>query len=375
MKITRVVPATESQNKKVAAYARVSTLKEAQEDSFEVQSAYFSSLINSTPEWDFVEVYADQGKSGRSAEKRPNFMRMINDAYAGKIDIILVKSVSRFGRNFRESQLYVHKLKEKNVEVRFEKEGVSSFDPQSEMVFDFLAAISEEESRSTAANVSWGYRKRLEQGERHIGSNHLMGFDEINGKLTPNQDAWIRKLVIEEYADGRSVAEIINHLHERGAKRMRSSEPFNPQIIYALLENPAAVGDRILQRRAPIDFVTKKPDNTKPYDSKYIKNDHPGVVDREVWDRAQERLRLERQGRKNGVYKTTKTNFMFGKIYCGECGELMTRRSIHYEGEMQKVWKCKDRNKGRKGNGCKCDVVSERDLFEAVFRFLGKTWS
>ena len=105
MKITRVVPATESQNKKVAAYARVSTLKEAQEDSFEVQSAYFSSLINSTPEWDFVEVYADQGKSGRSAEKRPNFMRMINDAYAGKIDIILVKSVSRFGRNFRESQL------------------------------------------------------------------------------------------------------------------------------------------------------------------------------------------------------------------------------------------------------------------------------
>ena len=124
MKVRRIMPMKEIKKKNVAAYARVSTLSESQEESFETQVEYYTALISGNPNWVFSGVYADHGKSGLSAEKRPEFMRMINDAMEGKVDIILSKSISRFGRNSLEAQTYVHKLREKGVEVIFEREGI-----------------------------------------------------------------------------------------------------------------------------------------------------------------------------------------------------------------------------------------------------------
>ena len=153
MKINKISKAYHTQKKKVAAYVRVSTLQEEQEESFEAQKAFFDSYIKSVDAWEYAGIYADEGKSGLMASKRPEFLKMIQDALEGKIDIILCKSISRFGRNSTEVQEYVHLLKASVVEVRFLKENLSSFDPQSEVVFNFMAAVSEEQSRSISDNV------------------------------------------------------------------------------------------------------------------------------------------------------------------------------------------------------------------------------
>ena len=185
--------------RKVAAYARVSTLTEEQEESYETQINYYTKLAEQTEGWEMVGLYADPGISGTSAKKRPEFMRMINDARNGKIDLILCKSVSRFSRNFKEAQELIHELKAGNVEVWFEKEGIHTFDPSTDLIFSMMAAISQEESRSISENVKWSYRKRGEQGIRHIGNFRMLGYDDVDGKLTPNKDAWIVRMIFDEY--------------------------------------------------------------------------------------------------------------------------------------------------------------------------------
>ena len=248
MEIT-VIPTTNEQEKiNVAAYARVSTLTEEQEESFETQVSYYTTLIQKNPRWNFVEVYADNGRSGLSASKRPEFMRMIDDALAGKIQLILVKSISRFGRDSLEAQTYVHMLKEHNIEVRFERENISSFNAQADMIFNFMTAIAEQESKSISDNVRWTYEKLGKQGIRHIGSNRLLGYDEKKGVLVPNEDAWIPELIFIEYAKGTSLADISRLIEEYGGKRMRSKNGFNAGTLLAILQNEIYVGDHRIQK-------------------------------------------------------------------------------------------------------------------------------
>ena len=148
MKISVVKPENQNQKKRVAAYCRVSTIKLEQEESFESQVAYYTQKINNNVNYELVGIYADQGISGTKMENRPEFMRMIDDALSGKIDIIFCKSISRFGRNAAQCQEMVRKLKANMVEVIFEREQLSSFNPMSEMVINFLSIIAEEESKS-----------------------------------------------------------------------------------------------------------------------------------------------------------------------------------------------------------------------------------
>ncbi|MCI8483681.1 MAG: recombinase family protein [Lachnospiraceae bacterium] len=291
MKVTRIVHEFEKCKKKVAAYARVSTLHEEQVESFDTQVEYFRKLIESKADWELVGIYEDKGISGLNAEKRNGFQRMIDDAMDGKIDIILVKSISRFARNSQEAQIYVHQLKENHVEIWFEREGISSLNPQSEIIFNFMSAIAQEESKSISENVKWTYQRLAEQGIRHLGNNHVLGYEEINGKLVPNQDAWIPKLIFEEYAAGISSKEIIQHLDQHGAKRMRKKDSFKYSTINYILRNEIYVGDRKIQKKPPVDYLTKKPDYTKPYNSFYIRNDHEGIISREIWDKVQDRIK------------------------------------------------------------------------------------
>ena len=248
-----------SRNLRVAAYARVSTDTEEQKSSYDSQVGYFTELIQNNPKWDFVEVYADLGKSGLKAEMRPDFLRMIEDAKAGKMDVILVKSISRFARNSLEAQEFAHLLKEYDVEVRFEREGLSTFDPQAEMIFDFLTAVAEQESKSISENTIWALKHLAEQGIRHLGNNRVLGYDEIDGVLTPNEQAWIPKLIFEAYAAGKSYNEIADELEEKEASRLRSNSRFTPTQILRVLQNEIYVGDRQIQKKPHIDWKTKKP--------------------------------------------------------------------------------------------------------------------
>lgn len=235
-----------------------------------------------------------------------------------------------------------------------------------------MAAVAEEQSRSISDNVKWAYKRLAEQGIRHIGNNRVVGYDEVDGTLEPNAQAWIPKLVFTEYAAGKPVRDIIKLLNKRGSKRLRSKNSYNPSTLYYILSNEMYVGDRRLQKEPHTDYRTKKPVPGGEYASYYIENDHEGIISREMWDTVQERLKQEEERKANGVYSSSREHFMHGKLFCGECGMPLTRRTITYHGKQQKVWKCKGRLKDSKS--CKNDVISEEELFEALSDALGIKW-
>ena len=354
MNVRRITPVKEIQKKNVAAYARVSTLSEAQGESFETQVAYCTALISSNPQWIFAGVYADHGKSGLSAEKRPDFMRMMNDAMDGKIDIILVKSISRFGRNSLEAQTYVHKLREKGVEVKFEREGISSFDAQADMVFNFLVAVAQEESKSISQNTRWANEKLAKQGIRHLGNNRVLGYDEVNGVLTPNKDAWVVKYIFEEYAAGKSMLQICDGLEKKGFVTMTGNTKMRPSTISSILHNELYKGDQRIQKKPPKDLLSKKPDYSKEYTSYYVEDNHEAIVNRELWDKVQEILTVPKTS-----YIRNDSHPLKDKIVCGECGmpfKRVTRRG-------HKTWVCKGRHSG---SGCRCAILKEELIEEKI---------
>ena len=187
-KVITVIPATKSmfatpyqhtsQRKRVAAYARVSTDSEEQENSFDAQVRYYTDKIQSNPEWDFVGVYADEGISGTSIKRRDDFNRMIGDALDGRIDLILTKSVSRFARNTVDSLTTVRKLKEKGVEVYFEKENIYTLDSKGELLITIMSSLAQEESRSISENTAWGRRRQFAEGKYSLSYKNFLGYDK-----------------------------------------------------------------------------------------------------------------------------------------------------------------------------------------------------
>ena len=287
---------------------------------------------------------------------------MIEDAKAGKIDIILCKSVSRFSRNFTEAQKYVHELKAVHVEVRFEKEGISSFDPSADMIFSTMAAVAQEDSRSISENVKWGNKRRMEMGIRHVGSNHMLGYDEVNGKLTPNGDAWIVKLIFEEYAAGVAPTMILQHLHE-----MRSEKGFTWSVALRILNNECYVGDRLIQKTAPQNFLTKRPDPKEAYESKYIYNDHEGIISPAVWDAVRERMKRTGAKKDQGHAPRRNAHFLYGTVYCAECGQPYRRYTAKNHTETYKPWRCR----GHVAGMCVNRHIRESELMEGIRSIMG----
>ena len=364
MEVTRIAGQEEKQIKNVAAYARVSTLQEEQELSYNSQKEYYEAYIRSVPNWNFVGMYADQGKSG-VREDRPEFTRMLNDAYAGKIDTILVKSISRFARNAIVTQNVVHKLKAHNVEVIFDEQKLSSFNRNSEMVLNMMATVAEHESRSISKNIRWALDKRAEQGIRNYGNNRVLGYDEVDGVLVPNESAWVVRYMYEQSAAGVGIPSIINELKKMGVKTMRGKDSFCVKTLEIILRNELYKGDKLIQKAAPENLYTKKPDESINYDSYYIEDDHEPIVSKELWQKVQDRLDSYSKHKTQGSY------FLKGKVYCGECGCPMRRISYLYHNVRQKVWQCSDRFKGKKGNGCNNEIISEEDLIILLSETLG----
>ena len=171
---------------KVAAYCRVSTDKDDQANSFESQQRYFREYIDRQPDWELVDVYADEGITGTSTKKRTAFNRMINDAYQGKIQIIVTKEISRFSRNIVDTLTYTREQKQLGVGVRFIIDGIDTMDPESEMLLGIMSAIAQEESRKTSSRVKWGQTRQMERGV--VFGPSLLGYDVKGGQLTVNPE-------------------------------------------------------------------------------------------------------------------------------------------------------------------------------------------
>ncbi|HOT60406.1 MAG TPA: recombinase family protein [Spirochaetales bacterium] len=368
MKVTKVYGELAQKKKRVAAYCRVSTDTAGQQESYDTQLRYYKTLIPANHDWEFAGVYADEGRSGTSVKHRPEFLRLMQDAEQGQIDIILTKSISRFARNVVDCQRYVKDLKSRGVEVRFEREGISSMDASADFIFSMLATVAQEESRSISENVRWRYAKDFEKGVYRLGGNRILGYDMgDDGKLTPNGDAWIIKKVFDNFLAGMNYTEIAADLDAAGAKRLRSDKPYTAERIRRILRNEYYVGDMLLRKNAPKDFLTKCPIHTD-YTSYYIRDAHVGIIDRNTWERAKEKLDAVAADKAAGlVFNCTETHFLYGKAFCGECGAPYTRRTFtDRKGAHYKAWNCRERQKGKKGNGCKNSAVREEILLAEI---------
>lgn len=371
MEIIRIAAQPKNNKIRIAVYCRVSTKLKEQEDSLEMQREAYTPFIRIRSDWELVGVYSDS-LSGLSAEKRPEFMRMIYDALAGKIDRILCKSVSRFSRNVSECRKYTDILRSKNVTVEFEKEHLRTDDPTSSFLFSLMSAIAENESRSISENVKWGYRERFKRGEYNLGNNRILGYDTVDGKLVPNKDADAVRLIYQLYLNGKSVEDIRRLLSDFGVLT-RTGTPISRSGILYILQNETYKGDKLLQKTHPKDFITKKPDPMVEFESNYLENDHEAVVDRDVWDAVQGKMSRNQEMEETVGHRGGRPHFLYGKVFCGTCGNPMLRRTVNGAGGMKcKVWVCRERFKGKKGNGCKGENVKEKELMAVIKERIGE---
>ena len=370
MIITRIEPKKKLEQKRVACYARVSTRSSTQDESYSTQLKYFQGLIEANPSWKFYRMYSDKGRSGTSVAHREGFQQMITDGEAERFDIILVKGVSRFGRNVGEVQRYVDILRSHNVAVIFQKEGIRTDDPTSNFNLTLSAAIAQDESHSIGENRRWTYQQRFAEGKFNLGNNRILGYDTVDGKLVPNKDAWIIKEMFDRFVAGEGFTQIATTMNEKGARTLRGAE-FSFESVRYILKNETYVGDKHLMKNPPTDYLTHRPDPNAKFKDYYLTDDHEGIVSREVWDKTQARLDREAEGRKEGIQSGGDHHVLYGKVFCASCGAPFKRHTVTAGGQHYKAWNCKERQKGRQGNGCKCRIVKEDDLIAGICNEVG----
>ena len=254
-KIERSIPNLR-QRKKVAAYARVSVDSERMHHSLSAQVSYYSSLIQKNPEWEYAGVYADYGISGTRIKKRQEFQRMLEDAEAGKIDIILTKSIQRFARNTLDLLRTVRHLKEIGVEVWFEKENIHTLSGEGELMLTILASFAQEESRSISDNIKWRFKKKFEQGIPHA-KFFVYGYRwEGNNLATDPYEAKVVQRIFEDYLSGKTRKDIVRELKEEGIRTMYGNF-FKDASIRQILTNPVYTGLLEIQKTFVVDPINK----------------------------------------------------------------------------------------------------------------------
>lgn len=270
--------------KRVAAYARVSTDTERLMHSLSAQVSYYSDLIQRTPGWVYAGVYADEGITGAKLSARDEFQRMMDDCEAGKIDIILTKSLSRFARNTVDTLSTVRRLRELGIEVRFEKENITSLDEGGELMITLYASFAQEEIRSLSDNVKWGTRRRFEKGIPN-GHFRIMGYRWEGDQLVihPEEAAVVRR-IFQNFLDGKSRLETERELRADGIKTPLGHW-YQDSSIKAVLTNITYTGNMLLQKEYIEDPISKKRrKNHGELTQYFIEDTHEAIIDRETFD-------------------------------------------------------------------------------------------
>ena len=282
--------ASNNQKKRVCAYCRVSTDSEDQQSSYSSQIQVYTQKIKSNPQWKFVGIYADEGISGTQIKHRTEFQRMIDDAMHGKIDIIIAKSISRFARNTLDTLKVVRELKEKKVDVHFEKENIQTLNLDSEMFLTLYSAFAQAESESISMNVKMGLRAKMKRGE-FIGKCECYGYtwDKQLKTLIPNKEqAPIIKDIYNWYISGYGCNRIAQILNEKGIKSYRGKN-WNHSAIIEIIKNEKYIGDLLGQKYYVISPMNHNRVRNYGEKEKYYAYDtHEPIIDRETWNKAQE---------------------------------------------------------------------------------------
>ena len=333
--------------RRVAAYARVSTDHEEQLTSYEAQVSYYTDYIKQHSEWEFVRVYADEGLSDCSTAKREGFKQMIADALAGRIDLIITKSVSRFARNTVDSLSTIRELKEHHVECYFEKESIWTFDGRGELLISIMSSLAQEESRSISENVIWGQRKRMADGKPNVPFSRFLGYNRgTDGKMIVNkEEAGIVREIYSLFLSGLTPHTIAKKLTAQGIRTPAGKEKWHSSTVKSILTNEKYKGDALLQKTYTSDFLTKKKKmNHGEIPMYYVEGSHKGIVTPEVFDAVQTEMekRQSRKSRYNGV------DILASKLICGECGCFYSPKVWHSTDRYRRiVYQCSHKYKNQ----------------------------
>ncbi len=347
--------------KRVAAYARVSVGTEMLLHSLSAQVSHYSSLIQNNPEWEYAGVYADEGVTGTSTAHRDGFNRLMDDCNAGKIDLILTKSISRFARDTVDCLNAIRHLKDIGVEVRFEREGISSFTADGELLLTLLASFAQAESESIAANVRWAVRKGFEEG---IPNGHKAPYGYVwdNGmfRVIPVQGEVV-KHIYRRYLAGDSAYKIAKDLKAHGIVG-QSGNPMCDSTIKDIVTNISYTGTMILQKNYFTENHGRR--RNKGELPRYAVEDmYEPLVSMEDYEKAQAIRRHRAEESPNANAHLTKFS---GIVRCGNCGCGVSRRT---SGGAKK-WVCNTRE--RKGiDVCDMRPVMENELETAAESAVG----
>jgi DNA invertase Pin-like site-specific DNA recombinase len=375
-KITKIEPQIPAlpTRKKVAAYARVSMETERLHHSLSSQVSYYSELIQKNPEWEYVGVYADEAITGTIAKKRDEFKRLIADCDAGKIDIVLCKSISRFARNTVDLLETVRHLKELGISVRFEKENIDSLSGDGEVMLTLLASFAQSESESISNNVKWGVRKRMERG---IPNGHFRIFGyrwEGDQLVIVPEEAAIVKRIYQNFLDGKSRLETEREFAAEGITT-REGCRWVDSNIKVVLSNITYTGNMLLQKEYIADPISKKrKKNHGELKQYYVEDTHEPIIDMETFQYVQSEM-ARRKELGALANKSLNITCFTSKIKCEKCGKSYVRNTrknrakVSQLGDQLVGWVCGS-SKTKNGK-CKAMEIPEYILRQKCAEALG----
>ena len=359
---------------RVAAYCRVSTDSEEQATSYEAQVKHYTEYIKNHPGWEPAGIYADDGISGTNTKKREEFNRMIDDCMAGRIDLIVTKSISRFARNTLDCLKYIRQLKDLNIAVFFEKENINTLDAKGEVLLTIMASLAQQESQSLSQNVRIGLQYRFQQGKVQVCTNRFLGYDkDEDGNLVINpQEAEVVKRIYREYLDGRGYYDIGKGLEADGTLTAAGKPVWRASTIRNILRNEKYMGDALLQKTVTVDFLNKKRVvNNGIVPQYYVEGSHEAIIPKRIYMKVQE----EMARRANLQTGTGKRRVYSGKyalssiVYCSHCGDVYRRTHWNNRGKKTIVWRCVSRLMKKNSEvDCHARTITEEELQGAVVR-------
>ena len=350
---------------RVAAYARVSDGKEAMLQSLSAQVNYYKKLINENHMWDFVGVYSDEALTG-TKDSRAEFQQLLKDCRAGKIDMVITKSISRFARNTVTLLETVRELKAIHVDVFFEEQNIHSISGDGEMILSFLAIFAQEESRSASENMKWRIQKDFHEGIIW-GGKSCLGYQLENRRLEMiPEEAEIVRFIFQLYIEGHGADTIGKILDSKGVKPKHASK-WSRSTIIQIISNYNYTGDLMLQKTFRDNHLTKRKVMNKGELNQYIvENNHEAIISHEVFAEAQ---RIRKEKRKRSVLPSIQKNYPFkGMMRCGICGRAYVRKTT----SSKHIWKCSlSVTKGKEA--CASKQVPDSQIIEASNYILNRT--
>ncbi len=355
------MPAAKRPKQRVAAYARVSTASDEQMGSVEAQKDYFEKLILKNPEWELVGIYADEGISGTSLNRREAFNRMITDALAGNIDLIITKSLSRFARNTVDTLNTIRKLKIAGIAVYFEKEDINTLDGKGEFLITLMSSLAEEESRSISENVKWGHRKRFADGKYYLPYKHFLGYNKgPDGKpMLVEDEARIIRMIYRLFLCGNPPTVIAQKLSAAGIPSPAGLPVWLHHTIESILRNEKYYGAALMQKSFCVDFRThQQKQNQGELPKYYVENSHEPIITKELHDEVQRRLV------KPEHFNFSTTTFP-NMLFCSDCGGLLMAFPAHSTTYNDILWRCA--NLRLRNSHCTTPMLYE-ELLIPIFR-------